>query len=234
MSLSRSIHVGPTASMSAAARDAQWISRRTVWAGHVRRCVQYSSRPLPCSVERLPHDGHSAGGSISRSSPVRFDASSTPGDERDHVAGAAHEHGVADAHVARADHLLVGERRAASRSCRRRTPARAPRPARPCRSCRRPRRRRRRTVVFSSAGELERERAARAVRARAGRRVGVRGRRAAARRRRGRSRARRGSSRSPAIAATASSAVSAVGHVGGVEAELVERRLEVGVAPASM
>ena len=38
-----------------------------------------------------------------------------PGHERDHVAGAPHEHGVADPHVARADHLLVGERRARDR-----------------------------------------------------------------------------------------------------------------------
>jgi hypothetical protein len=32
-SLSRSIQTGPIASMSAAERDAQWISRRTVCAG---------------------------------------------------------------------------------------------------------------------------------------------------------------------------------------------------------
>ena len=63
--------------MSAAAREAQWISRRTVWAGQAT-LVQNSSRLLPCSVSGWPHDGHSDGGTISRSSPVRLDASSTP------------------------------------------------------------------------------------------------------------------------------------------------------------
>jgi hypothetical protein len=33
---------------------------------------------LPCSVSGCPHDGHSAGGTISRSAPVRLDSSSTP------------------------------------------------------------------------------------------------------------------------------------------------------------
>ena len=63
--------------MSAAAREAQWIRRRTVCAGQAT-LVQYSSRLLPCSVSGCPHDGHSPGGSISRSAPVRLEASSTP------------------------------------------------------------------------------------------------------------------------------------------------------------
>ena len=75
--MSRSIQTGPIASMSAAARDAQWISRRTFCAGQAT-LVQYSSRLLPCSISSCLHDGHSVGGSISRSSPVRLEASSTP------------------------------------------------------------------------------------------------------------------------------------------------------------
>ena len=63
--------------MSAAAREAQWISRRTVCAGQAT-LVQKSSRELPCSVSGCPHEGHSDGGTMSRSSPVRLDASSTP------------------------------------------------------------------------------------------------------------------------------------------------------------
>src|SRR5688500_18884850 len=63
--------------MSAAARDAQWISRRTVCAGQAT-FVQYSSRLLPCSVSGSPQLGHSDGGTISRSAPVRLDSSRTP------------------------------------------------------------------------------------------------------------------------------------------------------------
>ena len=63
--------------MSAAAREAQWISRRTVCAGQTT-FAQYSSRLLPCSVRGSPHDGHSDGGTMSRSAPVRLDSSSTP------------------------------------------------------------------------------------------------------------------------------------------------------------
>ena len=72
--------------------------------------MQYSSRLLPCSVSGCPHDGHSRRrldlALVAR--PLR--RVEHAGHERDHVAGAAHEHRVADPHVARADHLLVGER----------------------------------------------------------------------------------------------------------------------------
>ena len=100
--------------MSAAARDAQWISRRTVWAGQAT-LVQNSSRLLPCSVSGCPHDGHVGG---RHDLPLRAGALGLvehAGDERDHVAGAAHQHRVADPDAARADHLLVGQRRARDR-----------------------------------------------------------------------------------------------------------------------
>ena len=100
--------------MSAAAREAQWISRRTVCAGQAT-LVQNSSRLLPCSVSGSPqrralrrrHDLALGAGALGLVEHA--------GHERDHVAGAAHEHGVADLDPARPDHLLVGERRARDR-----------------------------------------------------------------------------------------------------------------------
>ena len=53
------------------------MSRRTVCAGQAR-FVQNSSRESPRSVSGSPHEGHSEGGTMSRSSPVRLDASRTP------------------------------------------------------------------------------------------------------------------------------------------------------------
>ena len=100
--------------MSAAAREAQWIRRRTVCAGHAT-FVQYSSRLLPCSVSAVPQDGQPLGrGDIALLAGAlrRVEHS---GDERDHVARAADEHRVADLDVAGADDLLVGERRARHR-----------------------------------------------------------------------------------------------------------------------
>src|ERR671937_196340 len=52
------------------------MRRRTVWAGQAT-LVQNSSRLLPCSLSGWPQDGHSDGATISRSAPVRWDASST-------------------------------------------------------------------------------------------------------------------------------------------------------------
>ena len=110
-SASRSIHTGPTASMSAAAREAQWISRRTVCAGQAT-LVQKSSRRVALLGQRLP-----AGRALRRRDdldlgPGALGRVQHAGHERDHVARAAHEHGVADPDAARPDHLLVGERRA--------------------------------------------------------------------------------------------------------------------------
>ena len=213
--------------MSAAEREAQWIRRRTVWAGQAT-LVQYSSRLLPCSVSGCAHDGHSRRRHDLALGARALGRVEHAGHERDHVAGAAHQHGVADPHVARADHLLVGERRAGHR-----------RAADEHRLQHRDRRdladladvpddvgEQRRLLL---GRELEGERAARAVRARARPPRRRRGRRAAARRRRGRSRARCAAPRSPRSPPAPRSASSQWRMSAASKPSVAQRLLEVGV-----
>ena len=203
------------------------MRRRTVWAGQTA-FVQKSSRLLPCSVNGCAHDGQHRRRHDLALLAGALRVVEHAGDERDHVARAADQDGVADLDVAGADDLLVRQRGAGDRGATdedRLEPgdrgdlaglAHVPD-----------------HVVQHGGlllgGELEGDRAARRATSGCPRRRTRRGRPGAGRRRRGRSRGRCAACSMRGDQLLRLGRGGAVTHLGDAEAELAQTRVEVGV-----
>ena len=107
----------PSPSMSMAPREAKWITRPVTWAGHSALGQRVTASPSGRTA-LVPHTGHLSGSLNFRGLPVRCSrmGATTLGD---HVAGTAHPHGVAHAHVLLVHLVLVVQ---ASRWTRSRPP----------------------------------------------------------------------------------------------------------------
>ncbi len=103
----------PMPSMSAAPRLAQWPRRSSACAG------QLDVRAAHGDLARLAPGGAAAAGAVRRRGPLggagRAHAEHRADDLGDHVAGLAHDDGVADAHVLAAHLVLVVQRGARDR-----------------------------------------------------------------------------------------------------------------------